>query len=120
VTGVGRRWPGWVYDEGEEPDYRFTFANERTFLAWIRTSLALLAGGVAVDAFDLSMPATLQRVLAALLSLLALVCAVASFLRWARAERAMRHGAPIGGPSLSVIVAVGLALVALAVVVAEL
>lgn len=31
-----------------EPDYRFTLANERTFLAWIRTALALLAGGVAV------------------------------------------------------------------------
>ncbi len=36
---------------GEEPDPRFTLANERTFLAWIRTSLALLAGGVAVEAF---------------------------------------------------------------------
>jgi putative membrane protein len=31
-----------------EPDYRFTLANERTFLAWIRTALALIAGGVAV------------------------------------------------------------------------
>ncbi|GAB14727.1 hypothetical protein ARGLB_075_00090 [Arthrobacter globiformis NBRC 12137] len=36
---------------GNEPDPRFTLANERTFLAWIRTSLALLAGGVAVEAF---------------------------------------------------------------------
>jgi putative membrane protein len=33
---------------GHDPDYRFTFANERTFLAWIRTSLALVAAGVAV------------------------------------------------------------------------
>lgn len=30
---------------GKEPDYLFSLANERTFLAWIRTSLALLAGG---------------------------------------------------------------------------
>jgi putative membrane protein len=36
---------------GTEPDPRFTLANERTFLAWIRTSLALLAGGIAVEAF---------------------------------------------------------------------
>ena len=37
--------PRW-YEEGEEPDYRFTLANERTFLAWLRTALALIAGGV--------------------------------------------------------------------------
>ncbi len=35
----------------QEPDYRFTLANERTFLAWIRTALALIAGGVAVVQF---------------------------------------------------------------------
>jgi hypothetical protein len=35
-------------DDEQEPDYRFTLANERTFLAWIRTALALIAGGVAV------------------------------------------------------------------------
>ncbi|MEU2778677.1 DUF202 domain-containing protein [Streptomyces sp. NPDC007162] len=39
------------YGEGEEPDYRFSLANERTFLAWIRTGLALLAGAVAVAQF---------------------------------------------------------------------
>ena len=31
-----------------EPDYRFTLANERTFLAWERTALGLLAAAVAV------------------------------------------------------------------------
>ncbi len=36
---------------GEEPDYRFSLANERTFLAWIRTALALLAGGVVFEQF---------------------------------------------------------------------
>ncbi|GAM70385.1 inner membrane protein [Vibrio sp. JCM 19236] len=34
---------------GEAPDYRFSLANERTYLAWIRTALALLAGAIAVD-----------------------------------------------------------------------
>lgn len=29
--------------EGEDTDYRFTLANERTFVAWIRTGLAKLA-----------------------------------------------------------------------------
>lgn len=37
--------------EGKEPDYRFTLANERTFLAWVRTGLALLAGGLLLDQF---------------------------------------------------------------------
>ena len=43
-------WPRWVYDEGTDPDPRFTLANERTFLAWIRTSIAFMAAGVAIDA----------------------------------------------------------------------
>ena len=42
------RWPRWVYGGGAEPDPRFSFANERTFLAWIRTALALLAGSAIV------------------------------------------------------------------------
>jgi uncharacterized membrane protein YidH (DUF202 family) len=36
------------HEVGQHPDYRFTLANERIFLAWIRTSLALVAGGIAV------------------------------------------------------------------------
>ena len=28
------------------PDYRFTLANERTLLAWLRTGLALVATGL--------------------------------------------------------------------------
>jgi putative membrane protein len=114
------RWPRWVYGSGTEPDYRFSFANERTFLAWLRTSLALLAGGVAVDAFDLSLSSTLQRSLSALLTLLAMVCAIASWLRWARAERALRHQQPLPATHLSVVLAVGLAAVAVALLVAKL
>ncbi|WP_068277093.1 YidH family protein [Aldersonia kunmingensis] len=87
-----QRWPGYVYEQGEDPDYRFSFANERTFLAWLRTSLALLAGGVALDAVELDIPHTLQVILAAALVVLGLLGAVASWVRWARSERAMRVG----------------------------
>ena len=90
-----RRWPRWVYDEGEEPDYRFSFANERTFLAWIRTSLALVAAGVAVDVVDLSLSSGVQDALAATLVVLGMASAVVSWLRWALSERAMRTGAPL-------------------------
>lgn len=89
------RWPGWVYDEGQEPDYRFSFANERTFLAWIRTSLALLAAGVAIDVVELSFGTRLQDVLAVLLVALGLVTALAAWARWAMAERAIRRSDPL-------------------------
>lgn len=95
MTDELRRWPRWVYDEGEEPDYRFSFANERTFLAWIRTSLALVAAGVAVDVVDLSLSQRLQDALAATLVVLGMASAVVSWLRWAMSERAMRTGAPL-------------------------
>lgn len=105
---LASRWPGWVYEVGEEPDVRFTFANERTFLAWIRTALALLAGGVAAGAIDLALADQLQRVLAAVLTALGLVCAVVSWFRWARLERALRLNHPLPGPILGTLVAAGL------------
>ncbi|WP_235736567.1 YidH family protein [Nocardioides alcanivorans] len=88
---MGNRWPKFVYRDGEEPDYRFSFANERTFLAWIRTALALLAAGVAVDVVDLSLSNTQQHVLAVLLVVAGLITALASWIRWALSERAMRR-----------------------------
>jgi putative membrane protein len=89
------RWPGWVYDTGEEPDVRFTFANERTFLAWIRTALALLATGVALEAVQLPMNDGVQRALSVEFFVLGILCTVASWTRWARAERAMRRQEPL-------------------------
>lgn len=106
------RRPRWVYGAGEEPDYRFSFANERTFLAWIRTALALLAGGVALDAIELSIPSTVQLALAVLLVVLALLCALVSWLRWARAERAMRVGHPLPSSNLSALLTLALVVIA--------
>ena len=71
-----RRWPRSLYGVGTEPDPRFTFANERTFLAWIRTSLALLAGGVALEALDLPVQPDLR--FAAAIVLVALLDAPSS------------------------------------------
>jgi putative membrane protein len=85
--------------EGNEPDYRFTLANERTFLAWIRTSLALLAGGIAIEAFtaDLFLE-PVRKGLAVVLLLLGMLLSAGSAVRWLRVERSMRNKAPLPLP----------------------
>ena len=111
------RWPRWVYRSGEDPDYRFSFANERTYLAWIRTALALVAAGVAVDAIHLDMSPWLQRALAVVLVALGLVSAVASWARWARSERAIRRGEPLPSSAFTAVLAGVIVVTALAVLV---
>ena len=111
------RWPRWIYGAGDEPDYRFSFANERTFLAWIRTALALIAGGVALDAIDLSMDPGIRRGLAAGLIVLGAICAGMSWTRWAAAERALRRNEPLPASSLSLVLALATVVIAIVVLV---
>ncbi len=103
---------------GKDPDYRFTLANERTFLAWVRTSLALLAGGVAVVTVlpDFG-PGGSRRVVGLLLMTFAAVVATASYLRWDRSERAIREGRPLPPTSMTRLTATGVAVVAATVAV---
>ena len=98
--------PRWR-QEGEEPDYRFSLANERTLLAWVRTALALMAGGVAVRAVDLTVGEGLQTAMSVWLVVLGMVLAVGSWLRWARAERAMRRREPLPSSPIGAVVAFG-------------
>jgi inner membrane protein YidH len=86
-------------DAGQEPDYRFTLANERTFLAWIRTSLALLAGGIALNEIAGSFSGEATRTALAVTAVaLSLVLAVSSFVRWQQVQRAMRRNEPLPHP----------------------
>jgi putative membrane protein len=85
------REPAWRR-EGQEPDYRFSLANERTFLAWIRTALGLLAAGVLLDQFATKLsPAWAVVGIAIGLCLLAAVMGILSYVRWRANEIAMRH-----------------------------
>lgn len=93
---------------GTEPDPRFTLANERTFLAWIRTSLAFLAGGIAVEAFTGDVfDLVVRKLLAVVLLLLGMLLSAGSAVRWLNVERSMRHGAPLPLPLIAPLVAVG-------------
>lgn len=106
------REPHWR-QEGEEPDYRFSLANERTFLAWIRTALALLAGGILLDQFSTKLgPHIVVANLAIALSLLAaLLCAMA-YARWRANEIAMRHARRLPGTMSTPVLAASLFCVA--------
>jgi putative membrane protein len=111
---VTARWVARLLAEGEDPDPRFTFANERTFLAWIRTALALLAAGIGLEAFlGTTLPDVPRRGLAALLLVLGGALAVTAFQRWLATERALRHHRPLPPPGLAPALAAGVALAAL-------
>jgi putative membrane protein len=98
---------------GEDPDYRFSLANERTFLAWIRTALALVAGGLAATQFlpSLAVPGGREVIAVALVGLGTLL-AGAAFRRWVTNEEAMRENRPIPTSWLPGVLAVGVGLVA--------
>ncbi len=97
-----------------EPDYRFTLANERTFLAWIRTALGLLAGGVAVH--QLVAPFQIPGVRTAIglgCIALAIVLAAGAYFRWRSVQRAMRRDEPLPVSRLVPVLSVGVGVIAL-------
>jgi putative membrane protein len=99
-------------EEGREPDPRFTFANERTFLAWARTGLALIGGGlIAAQVLHLGLGGA-HLVLAIPAIALGGLIGIASYVRWEQSERAMRLGQPLGYSPLTRILAIGIAVLA--------
>jgi putative membrane protein len=103
-----RRPPG---DVGEEPDPRFTYANERTFLAWTRTALALVAAGAAAATFLDAGPRGLRLLVALPLIAAGGALGVYSYRRWEENERAMRLGDPLRYSDLPRALAYGIAVV---------
>ncbi|QGU03377.1 YidH family protein [Corynebacterium comes] len=101
ATNPRRNWENTVLGGGEEPDPRFTLANERTFLAWTRTSLAFLAGGIALGAFPLEQISDGVRTLTAIFVVtVGVLISGGAAVRWLRVERAMRHGRPLPIPGI--------------------
>ncbi len=113
------RFPRFVFGQGAEPDIRFTLANERKFLAWIRTALALLAGGVALEVLGLDLVPELRLAASLTLIVSGVLTPGLAWVNWMRTERALRLERPLPGsllgPTLSVTVSVAAVLVLLAV-----
>ena len=82
---------------GTEPDPRFTFANERTFLAWSRTALALVVAGLAIVQLLPPFPGVPagRHLLGVPLIALGAVLAIVAYTEWARNQRALRRGEPL-------------------------
>jgi len=117
--GVSReRFPRWVYERGTEPDPRFSLANERTILAWLRTALGLIAGGTALEALDLPMEPHLRLASAIVLLVAGAVVPVAAAVEWARSERAMREHGPLPGAITGFVLVVTITVVGILVLLA--
>jgi len=110
VPGGSNRGSSGATQSSAEPDYRFTLANERTFLAWFRTSVALIAGGVAVIQLvpEFAFPGA-RHALGVLLTVGGGVLSVAAFRRWQQVQRAMRRKEDLPPTSIPAVLGVTLA-----------
>lgn len=119
VFGAIKQWfdPREIRQVGSTPDYRFSLANERTFLAWIRTALALLGGGLAVVQLipPFGVP-HLREAIAIALMVLGGVGAVRAVERWARIEKAMRLGQDLPPSRFPAVLAAAVAIGALVLI----
>ncbi len=96
----GERFPQRIYARGDEPDARFTLANERTFLAWIGSALAMLSVGVGLESLALGLRPAFREGASNTLVLGGIACAVQAWVGWARVEIALRERKPLPSPTM--------------------
>lgn len=117
VADAVRLWlfPQRLHEEGTTPDYRFSMANERTFLAWLRTALALVGGGFVVTQFLPDLHSGLRTGMALALLASGALCAIRAVHHWQRSERAMRRGEDLPVSRFPTLLALGVAAAAVVV-----
>lgn len=112
-----RLWfsPARLLAEGENPDYRFSLANERTFLAWLRTALGMYAGAFALEALSLPAATGWRLAAAGVFLVLGTLAAVQAWFGWSATESALRRNQPLPGLAVGGLIVVGI-IVAVALV----
>jgi len=106
-------------EPAREVDYRFILANERTFLAWMRTSLGLIAGGVALDQFvAVGSGSALVRIIALVVIAMGAGVSIIGVLQWHRADAAMFDGRPMARSRVVPVLGIGLVVIAIGIAVA--
>ncbi|HEY8480038.1 MAG TPA: DUF202 domain-containing protein [Spirillospora sp.] len=113
----GRGWTGRLLAEGRDPDPRFSRATERTFLAWIRTALALIAAGIGLALAEDLLVTPLRQIVAVGTAGTGGLIAALAFRRWLRTERALRRAETLPPPALAPVMAYGLAAVSIVLLV---
>ena len=116
--------PKGAADEGTEPDPRFTFANERTFLAWSRTALALVVAGLGIVQLLPPFPGVPwgRHALGVPLIVFGAIVAVTAYREWTRNQWAMRHEQPLPRsvmPAFMTVIIAAMAVVSAVVVLAS-
>src|SRR5919112_522093 len=99
-------------DAAGHPDYRYTLANERTLLAWLRTGLALVAGGVGVATWAPDLGVSWGSGAVALgLVVIGLGRALAGYRSWRANEEAIRDDLPLPESQVPTILAAAITVV---------
>ncbi|WP_051080148.1 YidH family protein [Demetria terragena] len=113
-----QRRPRSVYGVGDDPDPRFSLANERTALAWLRTALAIVAGGVALSSLaGIPELPDWSAALGLVICMAGAGLGVSALIGWRRSERALRLGLPLPAPNALVPLGVAIVILAIAAVV---
>ena len=106
------RFPKAVFGSGDEPDPRFSLANERTFLAWIRSALAMYAAAFALEALMVPEATGWRIAASAVFLVLGTLAVVQAWLGWRATERSLRHHEPLPGQTVGGVLVVGVLLAA--------
>jgi putative membrane protein len=104
------RFPKSVFGAGSEPDPRFSLANERTFLAWVRTSLALILTGAAIEVLGIPATLPLRLTITIIITGLGILAAIWAWRSWMATEKALREAKPLPGMNIVPVFAILIAL----------